>query len=115
MHREILVKIFKEKLKQKALNIICGKLSYLRIHTWCPKQTQRVKTLSLVSNFLGFSDDLDGKEAACNTGELGLILGSGRSPGKGNGNPLQYSCLENSMDRVGHDQVTNASTFLSFY
>ena len=40
----------------------------------------------------------DGKESACNAGDLGLIPGSGRSPGEGNGNPLQYSCLENSMD-----------------
>ena len=41
----------------------------------------------------------DGKESACNGGDLGLIPGSGRSPGEGNGNPLQYSCLEASMDR----------------
>ena len=40
-----------------------------------------------------------GKVSACNAGDPGLILGSGRSPGKGNGNPLQYSCLENPMDR----------------
>ena len=37
-----------------------------------------------------------GKESACNAEDLGLIPGSGRSPGEGNGNPLQYSCLENS-------------------
>ena len=36
---------------------------------------------------------------ACNVGDLGLISGLGRSPGEGNGNPLQYSCLENLMDR----------------
>ena len=41
----------------------------------------------------------DGKEAACSAGDLGLIPGSGRSPGGGHGNPLQYSGLENSMDR----------------
>ena len=41
----------------------------------------------------------DGKEFACNARDLGSIPGSGRSRGKGNGNPLQYSCLENSMDR----------------
>ena len=41
----------------------------------------------------------DGKESACNAGDPGSIPGSGRSPGEGNGNPLQYSCLENSMDR----------------
>ena len=39
------------------------------------------------------------KEPACNAGDQGLISGSGRSSGEGNGNPLQYSCLENSMDR----------------
>ena len=56
-----------------------------------------------------------GKASACNAGDLGSIPGSGRSPGEGNGNPLQYSCLENSMDeepgglqsmgpqRVGHN------------
>ena len=41
----------------------------------------------------------DGKESACNASDLDLIPGLGRSPGEGNGNPLQYSCLENSMDR----------------
>ena len=40
-----------------------------------------------------------GKESVGNAGDSGLISGSGRSPGEGNGNPLQYSCLENSMDR----------------
>ena len=39
------------------------------------------------------------KESACNTGDTGLIPGSGGSPGGGHGNPLQYSCWENSMDR----------------
>ena len=38
------------------------------------------------------------KASACNAGDLGLIPGSGRSPGEGYGNPLQYSCLENPMD-----------------
>ena len=41
----------------------------------------------------------DGKESACNAGDLGSIPGLGRSSGEGNGNPLQYSCLENSTDR----------------
>jgi len=44
-------------------------------------------------------DGSDSKESACNMGNLGLIPGSRRSPGEGNGNPFQYSCLENSMDR----------------
>ena len=48
---------------------------------------------------MGFPGDLDGKESACNAGDLGSIPGLGRSPGEGNGYPLQYSCLENSKDR----------------
>ena len=41
----------------------------------------------------------DGKEFTYNVGDLGSIPGTGRSPGEGHGSPLQYSCLENSMDR----------------
>ena len=41
----------------------------------------------------------DGKESACNAGDLSSIPRSGISPGEGNGNPLQYTCLENPMDR----------------
>ena len=47
----------------------------------------------------GFPGGSDGKESACNVGDPGSIPGSGRSLEEGNGNPLQYSCLENSMDR----------------
>ena len=47
----------------------------------------------------GFPDSSIGKEFACNAGEPSSIPGLGRSPGEGNGNPLQYSCLENPMDR----------------
>ena len=46
-----------------------------------------------------FPGGSDGKASACNAGDPGSIPGSGRSPGKENGTPLQYSCLENSMDR----------------
>ena len=49
--------------------------------------------------FLSFPGGSDGKESAYNTGDLGVIPGLGRSPGEGNGYSLQYSCLENSMDR----------------
>ena len=48
---------------------------------------------------LGFPGGSDGKKSACNVGNPGLIPGLGRSPGEGNGNPLQYSCLEDPMDR----------------
>ena len=64
---------------------------------------------------LGFPRRSFGKESVCNAGDPGSIPASGRSPGEGNGNPLQYSCLENPVDRgawqatvlgvarVGHD------------
>ena len=48
---------------------------------------------------LGFPGGSDGKESACNAGDPYSIPGSGRSPGGGHDNPLQYSCLENPMDR----------------
>ena len=65
---------------------------------------------------MGFPGSSDGKESACSVGDLGSVPEPGRSPGEGNGNPLQYSCLEHPMDReepgmiqslgsqrVGHD------------
>ena len=62
----------------------------------------------------GGSDD---KESACGIGGPGSTPGSGRSPGKGNGNPLQYSCLENPMDRgtwqATVHRVTKTQTHLS--
>ena len=48
--------------------------------------------------WLGFCGGSAGKESACSAGDLGLIPGLGRSPGEGNGNPLQFLCLENPMD-----------------
>ena len=66
--------------------------------------------------FLGFPCSSVGKESACSAGDPGLIPGSGMSPGEGNGNPLQHSCLEDPMDGgawqvhgvagVGHDIAT---------
>ena len=48
---------------------------------------------------MGFPCGVDSKESVCKAGEPGLIPGLGRSPGEGKGNSLQYSCLENPMDR----------------
>ena len=48
---------------------------------------------------MGFPGGSDSKASACNAGDLDLIPGLGRFPGEGNGNPLQYPCLENSIDR----------------
>ena len=61
---------------------------------------------------MGFPCGSAGKESACNAGDLGLIPGLGRSPGEGNGYPLQYSGLENSMDCRVHG-VANSQTRLS--
>ena len=49
--------------------------------------------------FQGFPHGSDGKESTCNSGDLGLVPGLGRSSGEGSGYPLQYACLENPMDR----------------
>ena len=54
---------------------------------------------TILINLWGFPGGSDGKESAYNPGEPGLIPGSGRPPGEGNGYPLQYSWLENTMDR----------------
>ena len=58
----------------------------------------RLGRLSLPSTLAGFPSGSDGKASACNAGDPGLIPGSGRCPGEGNGNPLQCSCLENPRD-----------------
>ena len=56
----------------------------------------------VAKSFLGFPSGSDGKESACNLGDLGSIPGSERSPGGGHGNPLQYSCPENCHGLVGY-------------
>ena len=80
-----------------------------------------LQTPNLLQSYskLGFHSSSDGKASTCNAGEPGLIPGLGSSPGEGNSNPIQYSCLENSKDRepgglqsmglqrVGHDWATN--------
>ena len=55
----------------------------------------------------GFLHSLVGKESTCNAGDPGLIPGSERSPGEGSGNPLQYSCLEDPMDRGAWQAVVH--------
>ena len=73
---------------------------YLRISTTKEKKdlyAESYKILKMETE--GFPDGSNSKESACNVGDPGLIPGSGRSPGEGNGNPLQYSYLENSLDR----------------
>ena len=82
-------------------------LGYLIVLLWGGQKLFLPKIWSLSLEFvnvlpyyvLGFPGGSDGKVSACNAGNMGLIPGSGRSPGEGYGNPLQYSCLENTMDR----------------
>ena len=93
-----------------------------RFNSWVGKILRRRDRLP-PPVFLGFSGDSAGKEFACNVGDLGSIPELGRSPGEGNGYPLQYSGLENSMDciasmgsqRVRHDSATFAFTLLKKY
>ena len=54
-----------------------------------------------------------GKDSPCNAGDLGSMPGLGKSPGEGNGNPLQYSCLENSMDRAWGQKESDMTERLS--
>ena len=77
------------------------------VHTDLPRKTQRTVfkvpegslAFLLSSQHFQAHCGSEGKASAGNVGDLGLNPGSERSPGEGNGNPLQYSCLENSMDR----------------
>ena len=61
---------------------------------------------------LGFLGGSEGKDSVCNVEDLGSITGSGRYPGEGNDYPLQYSCLENSMDRGGWQVTVHGVTEL---
>ena len=76
---------------------------------WCPFHHRGLECKSRKSRvtlnnrqvwlWRGFPGGSDSEDSACNIGDLGLIPGSGRSPGEGDRYPLQYSCLKNSMDR----------------
>ena len=77
--------------------IVIKNLFLYRDH--CPYFLKSSKNIASVFCILGFSGDSAVQNLPTNAGDVGLIPGSGRSPGEGNGNPLQYSCLENPMDR----------------
>ena len=64
----------------------------------CGKSKRLTRLIKDQSNDKDFRSGSDGKESGCNAGDLCLIPGWGRSPGEGNGKPLQYSCLENPID-----------------
>ena len=94
--------VFQNILKINWADIIIW--SHVEEHTALPKSScvqQPKKSLNpILLGFyrLGFPGGSEAKVSACNAGDLDSILGSGRAPGEGTGNPLQYSCLENPMD-----------------
>ena len=68
-----------------------------------------------ISGFVGFPGGSDGKESACNAGDLGSNPRSGRSPGGGNSYPLQYSGLKNSMDSIVHGVTKSRTQLINFH
>ena len=93
--QEILLKVVKILLS-------FGKLdddAWIIYHTYCTQLFLGAEIKTCFNTKVLLPHDSDGKASACNVGDPGLIPGSGRSPGEGNGNPLQCSCLENSMGR----------------
>ena len=97
------------------------------LNHWTAREARRLKCFKflfcLCDILLDFSDGSDGEESSCNARDPGLIPGLGRSPGEGNGYPLQDSCLENPMDRgawwatmglqrVQHNWATNTHSLV---
>ena len=84
-----------------SLALLAAKISPAQAVSVPPQPTVAKRSFlpGAVLRLKGFPGGSDGKKSACNAGDPGSTLGSGRSPGRGCGNPLQYSCLENTMDR----------------
>ena len=66
-----------------------------KVYNWESKMFDQICMFKVIIHPMGFPGGSDGKESTCNAGDLGSIPGSGRSPRGRQGNPLQYSCLEN--------------------
>ena len=69
-----------------------------KVYNWESKMFDQICMFKVIIHPMGFPGGSDGKESTCNAGDLGSIPGSGRSPRGRQGNPLQYSCLDNPMD-----------------
>ena len=91
----------------------CNAGDNARFDSWIGKTPWRRDRL-LTPLLLGFPCGSDDKESTCNTGDLGLIPGLGRSGGEGKGYPLQYSGLENYMDQGVTESQSHLSDFHSF-
>ena len=114
---------FPEGTRGKEPACQCRRLKRCGFESWVRKICWRRDRLLLTPVFLGFPCGSAGKESTCNVGDLGLIPGLGISPGEEEGNPTQYSCLGNPMDRatgrlqsvgsqrVRHDWTTSLSLF----
>ena len=92
-------------------SVFCQKIT-VYIYAWKPLLIIIVQ-LMLSWNIMGFPVSAEGKESACNAGDPSLIPGLGRSPGEGNGNPLQCSYLQNSMDRPQSWKVSDMTDQLT--
>ena len=82
----------------RSVGRVCHQIGQIPGYYFLKKKKIDRYVLTPQYGLLGFPADSDGKEFACNAGDLGSIPGSGRSAGEGNGNPLQHPCLENPMD-----------------
>ena len=113
---KVMLKILQARLQQY-VNLPYGLLNILQItFTWVTVALKKE-----AAKVQGFPNGSAGKESACNardTADAGSFSGSGRSPGKGNGNPLQYSCLENPLNRAWWatvHRVVKSQTRLSMF
>ena len=89
---------------------------YIYIQAFCVYIYINIKQKCFIYIYIwGFPHSSVGKESACNVGDLDSIPGSGRSPGEGNGNPLQYSCLENPMYREAWQAMVYGVTRVRHY
>ena len=90
---------------------------YRENHPRCGRTKQTIKQQAMIDIYRtvdkkrrGFPSDSDGKKSYCNAEDLGLILGLGRTPGEGNGYPLQHSCLDNFMNRGAWQAIVHRVT-----
>ena len=94
------------------MNLFTGQEQRLKCREWTFRhrvgQTESSTDICSTCSTWGFPGGSAGKESACNARDPGSIPGLGRSPGEGHGNPLQYSCLENPMDRGVWQATVNA-------
>ena len=89
---------FRRLSAEELMLLNCGVRKDLRV-PWTTRRSNQSILKEISPEYSAFPGGSDGKQSTCNAGDLASIPGLARSPGDGNGNPLQYSCLENPMDR----------------